>query len=1219
MKRVLLGAASVTGSKSGHTAAQQAWWRTEHVSLSQNAAVAAASANCVIRRRHGETNARPRTHAGMWTSVASVLAVLMCGVSATQAADCVRTIGSSSITSQVGCPTGSTTNATDKASVTVNGVAIGLSKDGGATNGIAAMTAGGDATATITNVNILNLRNTGPSLGINVTVDSPTNTATTGVGILTMTGTNTITIGQFTDTGGRVADGIGAGGGTLVNVRGSGDASTTISGTLSVLLNTGMGGGQDSRARDDGVETTVRSGTATLDMRELAGDSIVSVNGGNGLLIDSLRSSPTQNAGNVVVLGVSSALTVNVDNTQFGGTSASTVNGGNPVANAGIMAATFGSGTVDVQGTAATINTTGPLADGIHAISQLGTVSLANSGNITTGGISSHGIEANTTNGAYGTELYSFGGIIPASNANMASGAVSVTNSGAITTSGGGTTSTASHGIYAWTQSLGSGDSGTVTVVNKAGGDITTAGDFSNAIRAESSSTSGAAGAITVSNKATLATSGASADGIAAIASGTSGGDVSVTNSGTIKATGVNANGIAATTTAGRIAIANRGSVTSSQASAIQAVGGDSANLTIKNKGSIFGGTAGISIAGFATAQIDNSGTIGASNDLAIEAINSTAVSTINNSGTITGYVTLGNGVNTMNNSGLWNLRNFDTGVLGVAVADFGNSGSNTVNNSGTLALLGAPTAGATVNTTGQYLPLAAGSVRNAVTGNSANAMAANGPVQGQLLGVQTFNNSGVIDLTANKAVGDVLVITGGHSPGLDGGGVFVANGGSLRINTVLNEGGPNSQSDMLVVDSTKLGTAPVGIVVNNAGGLGAKTVGDGIAVVEVLNKTASANGVFALSGRTAAGAYDYGLFHNGLGLDDADGNWYLRSQLRPEVAVDTVVPALASKLGLAMLGSVWARDGSFGPGEFCADPTDPRKDGLYVKARRPLDECHTLLWGRVFGEVGSAGSGGDGQGGLGKAGPAYNFQYGGVEAGADLYRSARDRAGLYAGVVTGQADVAGVTNAWAGRVGMDSYGFGGYWTHRDPGGWYTDVVLQGNWYDNIRANTVGGQSIGTQGWGITVSGETGYAVALGGSWSVIPQAQLVYQRIALDGAADQFGRIDYPATDEVYGRLGTRLAKGWVGNDGRLITTWLDTNFWHQFGNDAHTTFTDLQGLNPTTLSASLGGTWAQVGLGLSGQVTRNVSIFGTGDYNLALTQPGHSLGGRAGVRFTW
>ena len=43
------------------------------------------------------------------------------------------------------------------------------------------------------------------------------------------------------------------------------------------------------------------------------------------------------------------------------------------------------------------------------------------------------------------------------------------------------------------------------------------------------------------------------------------------------------------------------------------------------------------------------------------------------------------------------------------------------------------------------------------------------------------------------------------------------------------------------------------------------------------------------------------------------------------------------------------------------------------------------------------------------------------------------------------------------------------------------------------------------------------------------------------------------------------------------------------------------------------------QIGLGLSGQLTRNVSLFGRTDYNIALDQPGHSLGARAGLKVVW
>ena len=65
-------------------------------------------------------------------------------------------------------------------------------------------------------------------------------------------------------------------------------------------------------------------------------------------------------------------------------------------------------------------------------------------------------------------------------------------------------------------------------------------------------------------------------------------------------------------------------------------------------------------------------------------------------------------------------------------------------------------TGATTLDSTGQYLPL----------GNTNNAMALGGPLQGHLIGVNdVFTNSGTIDLQSNPVAGDVLVITGARRP----------------------------------------------------------------------------------------------------------------------------------------------------------------------------------------------------------------------------------------------------------------------------------------------------------------------------------------------------------------------------------------------------------------------------------------------------------------------
>ena len=700
------------------------------------------------------------------------------------------------------------------------------------------------ATATVSDVTIVNNNATGGnSIGINVATAAG---GTTGNAVLNMSGTNDITTALGND--------------ILANARGAtGNATITITG---VLHATSLAVNQSTQ---DGVEATVRGGTASIDMSTATG--FVTVHGGNGIFIDSLPVSGT-GAGSGSLVGNIGAVTVTMDNT---------VSGAGGLVNSGIQMTTGGLGTTNLT-TSATIVTLGPLADGIQSVSAAGSVNLTNSGSISIGGDNSNGIDAIKSNG------------------NNNSQALTVINSGAITTTG----TTASSGIIASSSSTGTGAVGDISITNS--GAISTAGTLSYGIAATTSTASStASGSITIDNSATINTTGADSDAIHAVTSIATAG-VTVTNSGAIQTAGAGANGILATTSSGAVSIDNSGAVTSHLADGVLATAtAAGATLALSNAaaGSISGAT-GVGISGsFTTAQLTNAGSIGASTDLAIDSTAlTTAPLTISNSGTITGFMTLGAGVNTLNNSGTWDLRNFNatTGTLAVAVADFGTSGSNVINNTGTIALLGSPVPGAPANSTGQYLPLAPGSVVNAVVNNPLNAMAVNGPVQGQILGVQTFNNSGIIDLTANPVAGDVLVISGGQTAGANGGGVFVANGGTLRLNTVLNEGGANSQSDMLVVDSTRLGSAPTGIMVNNSGGAGALTAGNGIALVEVLNKGASANGVFALANpELRGGAFDYRLFHDGVGADAADGNWYLRSTLVEQPTEPIIGPELAT------------------------------------------------------------------------------------------------------------------------------------------------------------------------------------------------------------------------------------------------------------------------------------------------------------------------------------
>ncbi|AWH24215.1 autotransporter outer membrane beta-barrel domain-containing protein [Stenotrophomonas sp. YAU14D1_LEIMI4_1] len=94
----------------------------------------------------------------------------------------------------------------------------------------------------------------------------------------------------------------------------------------------------------------------------------------------------------------------------------------------------------------------------------------------------------------------------------------------------------------------------------------------------------------------------------------------------------------------------------------------------------------------------------------------------------------------------------------------------------------------------------------------------------------------------------------------------FTGNGGTLLFNTQL--GDDTSLTDRLVIAGDATGQANVRVL--NAGGAGAKT-DRGIALIDI---GGASNAQFDLVGRAVGGQYEYFL------VKDANGNWYLRSEL---------------------------------------------------------------------------------------------------------------------------------------------------------------------------------------------------------------------------------------------------------------------------------------------------------------------------------------------------
>lgn len=772
-------------------------------------------------------------------------------------------------------------------------------------------------------------------------------------------------------------------------------------------------------------------------------------------------------------------------------------------------------GNVDVNYTGSGIETTHSSSNAIYATtdSATGTVKVQAQGALVThadagagdgSGMASFGIQA-TSRGADVSVV--FGG--PSMDVNGSGAAIVAGNA-----YGGGT------------------GAGALTVQNS--GSLLARGNSQQGIRSFSTT-----GAQSISNTGSIQTMGAvDSQGILADANGAA--QIHVVNSARISTVGDNASGIEARSAGGAVTVAN-------------ALGGDIA--------AGWGRSAGVSLSG-ASQTLQNAGAVQALSDTAIRADAAIAGSalSISNTGGITGGVSATTSSVDFTQAGSWSLRNFaDTdgdGVrdrLAVAASDFGSASSNSIRNSGTVALLGsAGQAVRTLDTAGQYLPFA----------NTRNAMALDGPVQGHILGVGTFSQSGAIDLTTNRYAGDVLVISGGHMAGQDGGGSYIANGGALKLDAVLNAGGPGtSQADILVLDSARLGSAPTGISVNNLGGAGAKeTLGNGIALVEVLNKQGSAADVFTLSTPAVAGVHEYLLYHGGnprTGGDPADGNWYLRSEVvvpppepPPVPPTPDVRPLYRPEVG-AYLSNRRQASGMFlhslhdrlGELQFDERPSnangqEPRSGWLRVarqnsRARSADDLYHAKSQNTL------------------------------IQGGGDILRwsdQSDEKGRWYVGGMLGYGrattDADAQNNVRKAHSTVEGWNIGAYGT------WFQDDATKlGAYVDlwatlglfNSRVNGEKLPEVKYHARSLNLSGETGYAMRMFDSrWIVEPQAQLILVQYNEDDITEPNGtRINGNNGSAWVSRLGLRTYGTWTPG-GYKVQPFLTLNWWHDNANNA-------------------------------------------------------------------
>ncbi|WP_191907333.1 autotransporter outer membrane beta-barrel domain-containing protein, partial [Ochrobactrum quorumnocens] len=352
---------------------------------------------------------------------------------------------------------------------------------------------------------------------------------------------------------------------------------------------------------------------------------------------------------------------------------------------------------------------------------------------------------------------------------------------------------------------------------------------------------------------------------------------------------------------------------------------------------------------------------------------------------------------------------------------------------------------------------------------------------------------------------------------------------GAITINSVL--GGDTSKTDLLAVDGDTSGQTKLNVI--NQDGSGALTV-NGIKVVDV---GGNSNGSFALGngyttkdGQQAivGGAFAYTLQQGGAqggtqGVND--GNWYLVSHAPNSDTPDD--PGIPNDPGTPPVDPTCQDTNS------CPPPPSPRYSAGapvyegYVQNMMALNKLPSLqqrVGNRYFAGASLRGSedGGRAEGASFDARGVWARVEGAhnrlepststarmkqdintleMQTGVDGQFYENDKGRLIAGITAQYGHAKGDVSSQHGdgTITTDAWSLGATATWYGNDGFYLDGQSQVTWFDNDLDSSTANQSLanGRKATGYAVSLETGKQIALGGNWSLTPQAQLSWSSIS--------------------------------------------------------------------------------------------------------------------------
>jgi outer membrane autotransporter protein len=171
----------------------------------------------------------------------------------------------------------------------------------------------------------------------------------------------------------------------------------------------------------------------------------------------------------------------------------------------------------------------------------------------------------------------------------------------------------------------------------------------------------------------------------------------------------------------------------------------------------------------------------------------------------------------------------------------------------------------------------------------------------------------------------------------------------------------------------------------------------------------------------------------------------------------------------------------------------------------------------------------------------------------------------------------------------FNTQNFFGIATWQARTGWYVDGVVMGGLFDGRYTTPNDGQTTGMNGTSVAVSVETGFPFPLPWDFSFEPQAQIVWQRLNFQNRTDVDGiDVDLGNPDQVTARVGFQLKRPLQTDDGMRFTPYLKVNVLQGIGSSSDVVLSGVA-FGPGNI-----GTALQVGGGITGTLTRHLSVYG-------------------------